>query len=129
MLPAPHRLRDAGQYRAVLRERRAGRAGGSLLVVHCVDTDAIGLTSPRVGPRVGFVVSKAVGNAVVRARTKRILRHLMRDRLTSLDDNLDVVVRANPAIAEKTSAEIASELDVMLAKAAKRHQRNLDRAS
>ena len=34
----------------------------------------------RVGPaRVGFVVSKAVGNAVIRNRVKRRLRHLMRD--------------------------------------------------
>lgn len=123
MLPAPHRLRDAGQYRAVLRDRRAGRAGGSLLVVHAIDTDAFGLSTPgRVGPRVGFVVSKAVGNAVVRSRVKRVLRHLVRDALPGMPAGLDVVVRANPAIAGRASADIRRELLTMLAKAQRRMQ-------
>lgn len=121
MLPAPHRLRDAGQYRAVLRNRRAGRAGGSLLVVQMIDADASGLAHPeRVGPRVGFVVSKAVGNAVVRSRTKRVLRHLVRDELSRLDPSLDIVVRANPAIAGAGTDAVRAELQRMLTKAHKR---------
>lgn len=50
------------------------------------------------GPlRVGFVVSKAVGNAVVRNRVKRRLRHLVaaRPEVTGAD----VVVRALPPAA------------------------------
>lgn len=105
----------------MLRDRRAGRAGGSLLVVHVIDTDASGLdTRERVGPRVGFVVSKAVGNAVVRSRTKRVLRHLMRDELPALDPALDVVVRANPAIAGEGTEAVRTELHRMLRKARQR---------
>ena len=71
-------------------------------------------------PRVGFVVSKAVGNAVVRARTKRILRHLAREHVADIPVNFDVVVRANPAIAGKPSREVDAEFSRMLAKAVSR---------
>ncbi len=50
-------------------------------------------------PRVGFVVSKAVGNAVVRNRTKRRLRASVASRLDGIPEGLDVVIRANPAAA------------------------------
>lgn len=86
-----------------------------------IDADAIGLANPnRVGPRVGFVVSKAVGNAVVRSRTKRVLRHLVRDELGHLDQRLDIVVRANPKIAGQPTEAIRAELQRMLVKAQKR---------
>ena len=52
--------------------------------------------------RVGFVVSKAVGGAVVRNRVKRRLRHLVAAELSrtgaaDADAPRDVVVRALPA--------------------------------
>ena len=62
-------------------------------------------------PRVGFVVSKAVGGAVVRNRTKRVLRHLVADRLTGIPAGVDLVVRANPASATATTPQLAAELD------------------
>lgn len=49
--------------------------------------------------RVGFVVSKAVGGAVVRNRVKRRLRHLVAQELVSAPGPRDVVVRALPAAA------------------------------
>lgn len=49
--------------------------------------------------RVGFVVSKAVGGAVVRNRVKRRLRHLVARQLVGSPTGLDVVVRALPAAA------------------------------
>lgn len=61
--------------------------------------------------RVGFVVSKAVGGAVVRNRTKRRLRHVCAARLDRLGTGVDVVVRANPAAATATSAELAGAVD------------------
>ena len=47
--------------------------------------------------RVGFVVSKAVGGAVVRNRVKRRLRHLAALELDGSATAHDVVVRALPA--------------------------------
>jgi ribonuclease P protein component len=64
--------------------------------------------------RVGFVVSKAVGNSVVRHRVSRRLRHLMRDRLGTLPTGCSLVVRALPAAAAASSAELGIDLDAAL---------------
>ena len=53
---------------------RAGGRGGPALVVHVLLHAAPAVTDPAPA-RVGFVVSKAVGNSVVRNRVKRRLRH------------------------------------------------------
>jgi len=81
-------------------------------VVHANQADA------RAGqpPRVGFVVSKAVGGAVVRNRTKRRLRALMAARVDSLPTGTDVVIRANPIAAQANSALLGVELDNLLAR-------------
>jgi ribonuclease P protein component len=76
-----------------------------MLVVH-LHTDGM---STRV-PRVGLVVSKAVGNAVVRNRVKRRLRHQVAPLLTTLPAGTTVVLRALPPAADSTSAEVAEEL-------------------
>jgi ribonuclease P protein component len=61
--------------------------------------------------RVGFVVSKAVGNSVVRHRVTRRLRHLMADRIGTLPPGCALVVRALPAAAGASSSELGADLD------------------
>ena len=64
-------------------------------------------------PRAGFVVSRAVGNAVVRNRVRRRLRHLVRDRLPELavlTPGAVLVVRALPAAADATYDELRGDL-------------------
>jgi len=61
--------------------------------------------------RVGFVVSKAVGNSVVRHRVTRRLRHLMADRLGTLPADCTLVVRALPSSAAASSSELGADLD------------------
>jgi len=51
-------------------------------------------SGPAEEPRVGFVVSKAVGPAVTRNLVKRRLRHLARERVASLPADGMLVVRA-----------------------------------
>ena len=114
MLPGRHRLRTAADFAAVFRGARGAggsRSGSHLMVVHANSTDA------RAGqpPRVGFVVSKAVGNAVVRNRTKRVLRALVSARIGQLPDGVDVVVRANPGLPGTPTATLAQDLDRLLA--------------
>ncbi len=125
MLPARHRLRAAADFSATVRGAGGARSGGRLLVLHARDR-ALTVTSdadptadpapaPASGPRVGFVVSKAVGGAVTRNRTKRVLRHLVADRLPGIPASVDLVVRANPASSAATTAQLATELDRTLA--------------
>jgi ribonuclease P protein component len=61
--------------------------------------------------RVGFVVSKAVGNSVVRHRVSRRLRHLMADRIGTLPTSYTLVVRALPSSAGASSSELGADLD------------------
>ena len=67
--------------------------------------------SERSGPRVGFVVSRAVGPAVIRNLVKRRLRHLSRERLALLPPGSMLVVRALPAAANASYDELGAELD------------------
>ena len=79
-------------------------------MVHVNSTDA------RAGqpPRVGLVVSKAVGNAVVRNRTKRVLRALMSSRIAQLPEGIDVVIRAKSDLPGTPTAILAQDLDKLL---------------
>jgi ribonuclease P protein component len=67
--------------------------------------------------RAGFVVSKAVGNAVVRNQVRRRLRHLVRSRLTDLPAGSSLVVRALPAAATAGFDQLGNDLDAALASA------------
>jgi ribonuclease P protein component len=62
-------------------------------------------------PRVGFVVSKAVGNSVVRHRVVRRLRHVVADRLGTVRPGCTLVVRALPSAATAASAELGGDID------------------
>jgi ribonuclease P protein component len=66
--------------------------------------------------RVGFVVGRTVGNSVVRHRTVRRLRHLVRDRLDRLPAGSLLVVRALPPAAGADSAALGRDLDATLAR-------------
>jgi len=73
--------------------------------------------------RAGFVVSKAVGGAVVRNLVRRRLRHLVRPRLAQLPPGSTLVVRALPAAAGADAAQLAADLDQAIASADRRKRR------
>jgi ribonuclease P protein component len=112
VLPPDHRLTDGASFQQTVRVGR--RAGSRTVVVHLAGEGgaAVGAT----GPRVGFVVSKAVGNAVVRNRVKRRLRHLAREHVSSLPGSAALVVRALPAAATASTRELSDDLARCLAR-------------
>ncbi len=120
MLPEAHRLRSAADFSEVVRRGR--RSSRPLLTVHAL------LAAEAAGPvRAGLVVSKAVGGSVVRHRTSRRLRHLLRDRVATLPAGARLVVRAAPAAGTAPSAALAVDLDGALAAALRpRDQRPRD---
>ena len=64
-------------------------------------------------PRFGFIVSKSVGNAVVRNRVRRRMSEVVRAELAGLPLS-DVVIRAFPAAADQDFAELAAEHDALV---------------
>ena len=125
MLPQQSRMRRTEDFRRVLRTGR--RAGGSMLAGHLL------LAGPSPGlagsdgavrsgdpAKVGLVVSRAVGSAVVRNRVKRRLRELMRRRLASLPGGCLLVLRAHPAAAGANQADLAADLDLVIGRLLRR---------
>ena len=137
MLPAASRLTKSHEFSTVVRRGR--RAGRSRLVIHALEPgrraelraagqgargrvgsrgQSVSRPTHGIGepPRVGLVVSKAVGIAVVRHRVARRLRHLMRERLALLPAGTLVVVRALSPAADASSHELGTDLDAALRK-------------
>jgi len=70
--------------------RRGRRVSTSSAVLHVLDRHASGPT------RFGFIVTKAVGGAVIRNTIRRRLRAISHEVLPEIGDGRDVVVRALP---------------------------------
>lgn len=71
-------------------------------------------------PKVGFIVSRAVGTAVTRNRVKRRLRELMRGYLQSLPGGSLLVLRANPLAARASQPDLAADLELVIGKLLRR---------
>jgi ribonuclease P protein component len=108
VLAAAQRLRRSTDFAAAVRGGR--RAGRGTVVVHLL------IDEPAQAPtaRAGFVVSKAVGNAVVRNKVRRRLRHLVRPLLPTLPAGGQLVVRALPAAASASFATLGADLEAAL---------------
>jgi ribonuclease P protein component len=91
--------------------RKGRRAGSATVVVHLAACDSgpdEGTTQPA---RIGFVVSRAVGCAVVRNRVKRRLRAALHERLDLIPPGALLVVRALPAAGTATGDRLRGDLD------------------
>jgi ribonuclease P protein component len=122
MLPRAHRMTSSDHFAATISNGR--RFGAPSIVIYVVpgdDTATRALTAkPPAATAVGFVVSKAVGNSVVRHRVLRQLRALVAARLPVVSGNRSVVVRALPSAAGRTSRQLGADLDRALIKVARR---------
>jgi ribonuclease P protein component len=112
VLSRPHRLTASRDFTRVVRA--GARAGSRRLVVHA-STDG-----GRAPARVGVVVGRAVGTAVVRNRVKRRLRHLAAARVSTLPDGAAVVLRALPPAATASYVDLGRDLDRALVRALER---------
>ena len=68
--------------------------------------------------RFGFIVSKQVGNAVTRNTVRRRLKDACARQLP-LGDGIDVVIRALPAAAQASFAELLADVDGAVARSAR----------
>ena len=115
MLPAAARMRRRAEFEAVVEN--GSRAGKPLVSGHLL------VRSVDESPRVGFIVSRRVGPAVVRNKVRRRLRHLARAYLRSLPGGSLLVLRANPRAATARQEDLAAELDLVIAVLLRRQDR------
>jgi ribonuclease P protein component len=106
MLPAANRLRRSTDFAGTVRGGR--RASRGSVAVHYNSPASAGEHEP---VKAGFVVSKAVGGAVVRNKVKRRLRHLVAARLVDLPPGSSIVVRALPSAASAGYPAMRKDLD------------------
>ncbi|MDE5616380.1 MAG: ribonuclease P protein component [Clostridia bacterium] len=67
--------------------------------------------------KVGFIVSKKVGKAVVRNKVRRRLREIFRALIPFLDENRNYIIIARAESANSTFAQLANSLAALLQKA------------
>lgn len=80
--------------------------GGALCITHA----AFHMSQDQPA-RFGFIVSKAVGNAVTRNLVRRRLKHIADQRLQQGFRGADVVFRALPASGSAGFAELYAEIN------------------
>lgn len=93
------------------RVREQGRSWAQPLLVLSAGRNELGCT------RFGFIVSRRVGNAVVRNRVRRRLREVVRRHQGEFPSGWDVVLVARPPIVQADFVEIERALMQALARA------------
>ncbi len=101
-LPQGFRLRRRAEIKEV-QEHGQKYVSGSLIMM--VSPSQLGYR------RLGITVSKKVGNAVVRARVKRLFREIFRRRRVLLPPSCDVVVIARASASKKGYWKLLEEFE------------------
>lgn len=103
MLARPYRLTSGSDYRLVVR--RGSRCGGARVITSVL------ATGESRAARFGFIISKQVGTAVVRNTVRRRLKAICAEALPRVPEGTDVVIRALPASATASFAELRADVD------------------
>jgi ribonuclease P protein component len=101
VLARANRVTSPDDFRLIMRRGR--RIGGDLTVVHFLRIEGQPV-------RFGFVVGRAVGNAVTRNQVRRRLRAIARELLPTIADGSSVVVRALPPAADGSASSLSADL-------------------
>lgn len=107
MLPKNFKL-DSREFRPTVKGGR--RAGTATVVVHMLDATSKDELVRFGGPHFGLIVSKAVGNSVIRHRTYRRLRHVCMEVAGNIPASSNVVIRALPSAGTTSSEELSADV-------------------
>lgn len=107
MLSARHRVTRAVEYRTIVRRGRTTREAP--LVLHALQAE----NEPA---RFGFIVSKAVGNAVQRNLVRRRLKDISHRQLVAGLNGWHIVFRASPGAADAPFISLKIAADTAVAR-------------
>ncbi|WJR33882.1 ribonuclease P protein component [Mycobacteroides immunogenum] len=120
MLPTRHRMTKSSEFRQTVK--RGVRSAHADLVIH-LQRGCVGVTVDQVeGPKVGLIVGKSVGSAVVRHRVSRRLRHAAAELLPQLEPVDRMVIRALPSSGSALSASLRQQLRDGIDRSARRQE-------
>ncbi|MDO4909133.1 MAG: ribonuclease P protein component [Corynebacterium sp.] len=107
MLPRQHKLSGTEAFTSTTRNGKKARTSSMLVSAYIPKAEASIVTWG--GPRFGFVISKKVGNSVVRHGLARKFRHICRKHVDILPKECSVVIRALPRAAEASSQDLEAD--------------------
>lgn len=108
MLTVQNRVTKGDDYRVITRT--AQRSNGQLCLVY------VRRTGPEHHTRYGFIISRAVGGAVVRNRIRRRLKAICAEHLRAAESGFDIVIRVHPAAAEASFTQLHEEVFAQVSK-------------
>jgi ribonuclease P protein component len=109
MLPKINRLTSSKDFQTVTKN--GVRVYSDAAVIY-----ALANPTSQKNAQVGFIVSKVVGNSVVRHKVSRHIRNVVKEILETIPGNIQIVIRALPAITEKEFVEINKILSESISK-------------
>jgi len=110
MLSKEYRLTRRNQFTYVYKKGESSPAKNLILIYVKSKSNSL---------KVGFSVSKKIGNSVVRNKVKRRLREAFRTRLQNIQVGYNYIVIARQGIEKNSYKEIANSLEYVLKKSGK----------
>lgn len=99
--PAHHRMKYRWEFSQVKKEGTA--FAGKLIVFSAVRH------SERKHPRIGYIITRRIGSAVVRNTIRRRLREVYRTHRHVMNHGLSIVLIARPAVVRASYKELSKE--------------------
>lgn len=109
MLPKKNRLTSTKDFQNVTKN--GVRVYSDIAVIY-----ALANPTSQKNSEIGLIVSKVVGNSVVRHKISRHIRNIVKEILETIPGNIQIVIRALPAITEKEFVEIKKILSDNISK-------------
>lgn len=108
MLKKKFRIRKEKDFQKIFHLNKKIHSQNFQLLLHFIDQK--NFLNKLDHPKFGFIVTKKVGNAVIRNKIKRRLREIVRLELPNLKNNFEAIMIAYPQIVENEYEDLKKEI-------------------